>query len=116
MNHKLHLHVTRLVTSGAVFFAIVTSTVFYFYNLTAQQTDMEKAIEQLFVTVKIPAEISAYLDNDDLAREVIDGLLENDIISAAVLTSRTGMKIVSTDAALLDASTFLFFPGKLSQS
>ncbi|MCP5245968.1 MAG: GGDEF domain-containing protein [Burkholderiales bacterium] len=112
MNHKLHLHVTWIVTSGAVFFAIVTSTVFYFYNLTAQQNDMEKAIEQLFVTVKIPAEISAYLDNEDLAREVIDGLQENDIISMAVLTSRTGMKAASvdTDAASLDVSTSLFFP------
>jgi methyl-accepting chemotaxis protein len=109
MNHKLHLHVTRIVTSGAVFFAIITSTVFYFYNLTAQQNDMEKAIEQLFVTVKIPAEISAYLDNDDLAREVIDGLLENDIISAAILTSRTGMEVTSDDAVSLDASASLFF-------
>lgn len=109
MNHKLHLHVTRIVTSGAVFFAIVASTVFYFYNLTAQQNDMEKAIEQLFVTVKIPAEISAYLDNDDLAREVIDGLLENDIISAAILTSRTGMEVTSDDAVSLDASASLFF-------
>ncbi|MDC8444729.1 MAG: sensor domain-containing diguanylate cyclase [Nitrosomonas sp.] len=110
MNHKLHLHVTRLVTLGAIFFAIVTSTVFYFYNLTVQQSDMEKAIEQLFVTVKIPAEISVYLDNDDLAREVIDGLQENDIISAAVLTSKTGMRVASTDAASFDVSTALFFP------
>jgi diguanylate cyclase (GGDEF)-like protein/PAS domain S-box-containing protein len=112
MNHKLHLHVTRLVTLGAIFFAIVTSTVFYFYNLAAQRNDMEKAIEQLFVTVKIPAEISAYLDNDDLAREVMEGLQENDIISAVVLTSRTGMKVVSADvdAASLDVSTSLFFP------
>ncbi len=110
MNHKLHLHATRLVTLGAIFFAIVTSTVFYFYNLAAQRSDMEKAIEQLFVTVRIPAEISAYLDNDDLAREVIDGLLENDVISAAALTSRTGMEVTSDDAVSLDdASASLFF-------
>ncbi|MBX3630349.1 MAG: diguanylate cyclase [Nitrosomonas sp.] len=109
MNSKLHVYVTRIVTSGAVFFAIVASTVFYFYNRAAQLSDMEKAIEQLFVTVKIPAEISAYLDNDELAREVIDGLQKNDVVSAAILTSRTGMEVASASAVSLDTSDSLFF-------
>lgn len=109
MNSKLHLYVTRIVTSGAVFFAIIASTVFYFYNRTAQLNDMEKAIEQLFVTVKIPAEISAYLDNTELAREVIEGLQKNDVVSASILTSRTGMEVASADTKSLDISDSLFF-------
>jgi len=97
MNNKLHLHVTRIVTLGAIFFAVVASSVFYFYNRTAQQNAMERAIEQLFVTVKIPAEIAAYLDNDELAKEVIDGLQKNDIVAASMIKSNSGMEVISAD-------------------
>lgn len=109
MNSKLHLYVTRIVTLGAIFFAIAASTVFYFYNRAVQHTAMEKAIEQLYVTVKIPAEIAAYLDNEELAREVIEGLQENDIVTAAILTSRTGM-IVTSESVPETATDALLFP------
>lgn len=108
MNNKLHLHVTRIVTLGAVFFAVFASTVFYFYNRTAQQNAMERAIEQLFVTVKIPAEIAAYLDNDELAKEVIEGLQKNDIVAASMIESNTGMKVASADELAGDFGSLQF--------
>ena len=108
MNSKLHLHVARIVTLGTIIFAIVASTVFFYYTRSVQQNIMEKSIQQLFITVKSTATIAAYLGNEELAIEVIEGLSKNDIVSASTFISVSGLE-VSTGDQLPDSSGTLFF-------
>lgn len=96
-NRHLHLYVTRIVTLGAILCAIIASTVFVFHTRSDQRNILEKSISQLFVTVENTAQIAAYLHNEELAREVVDSLSKNDIVSTIVFTSHSGLKISSND-------------------
>jgi len=95
MNNKLHLRVTRIVLLSASAFAIVVSFTSYFYTKSVEQKIMENALGQLFSTVEYPAQIAAYLDNEELASEVVESLLNNDIVAGSILTSRTGLNVVA---------------------
>jgi len=52
-----------------------------------QQTQLENSIQQLATTVESSANIAAFTNDDQLAREVIRGLLTNHIVKHVVLTS-----------------------------
>ncbi|MCB1984501.1 MAG: GGDEF domain-containing protein [Burkholderiales bacterium] len=109
MNNKLHLHVARIITLGTILFAIVVSTIFYYYSRSVQQSIMEKSIQQLFITVKSTATIAAYLGNEELAKEVVEGLSKNDIVSATALTSVSGLNVIVGDQLSEPVGT-MFFP------
>ncbi len=94
-NSKLHLRITRIITFGAIVFTIVASSISYFYAKSVEQKLTEKTLNQLFSTVKNSAEIAAFLDNEELAQEVIEGLNKNDMVMASVIVSLTGMTIAS---------------------
>ncbi|RLT94176.1 MAG: diguanylate cyclase [Ketobacter sp.] len=70
---------------------------FYFYDRTyrEQLQTADQQLQQLFDTVENSAAVAAYLDNDEIALEVARGLSRNDIVSAAMVTSLTGMQASS---------------------
>jgi len=92
---KLHLRITRIITLGAIVFTIVASFISYFYAKSVEQKVTEKTLTQLFSTVKNSAEIAAFLDNEELAHEVIENLKKNDMITGSIISSLTGMTITS---------------------
>ena len=66
-------------------------------------------INQLFNTVKKSASVAAYLDNQELANEVTEGLTYNDLVLGARITTNTGMNIISGDMDLNSANHFILF-------
>lgn len=95
MNNKLHLRVSRIVTLSAIVFALIASTISYFYTQSVEHEAMKKALAQLFSTIQRTAEIAAYLDSEDLANEVVESLSGNDIVSGSLLSSKNGMTVAS---------------------
>lgn len=102
MNNKLHLRVSRIVTLGAIIFALIASAISYSHTQSVEQAAMKKALEQLFSTVQRSAEIAAYLESRDLAWEVVESLSRNDIISGSTLTSKGGMTVASDEQSDYD--------------
>ncbi|MBX3616545.1 sensor domain-containing diguanylate cyclase [Nitrosomonas sp.] len=95
-SNKLHLRVSRIVTLGAIVFAVMASAISYTRTQSAESEAMKKALEQLFSTVQRNAEIAAYLDSTDLAEEVVESLSGNDIVSGVMLSSGNGLIITSS--------------------
>lgn len=114
MRNKLHFRVSRIVTLGAIAFALVASVISYVRTQSDEFELMKKALEQLFFTIQRNAEIAAYLDSKDLAGEVVDSLSGNDIVSGVMLSSVNGMVITSSwedsDAGALRFPLYTPFP------
>ncbi len=67
-------------------------------------------ISQLFNTVEKSAAVAAYLDNQELANEVTQGLNNNDIVASAELISLTGMHITSGNIHDKRSNQVITFP------
>ncbi|WP_265607549.1 GGDEF domain-containing protein [Alteromonas sp. ASW11-130] len=78
-----------------------------FYRLTFnQEVDIAtQSIESLFKTVEATAATAAYLAEQDLAQEVVDGLTTNEVVDNVVM-SFEGNSVKANDKPLLDAVTF----------
>lgn len=96
--NRLHIRITRFITLGAIGFAIVASTISFFYAKSVEQKATENTLTQLFSTVEGSAKIAAYLDNDELALEVVENLKKNDMVAESTIISLTGM-VISTETS-----------------
>lgn len=90
---KLHFRITRFITLGAIIFSIVASTISFFYAQSVEQKATKKTLTQLFSTIEGSAEIATYLDNEELALEVVENLKKNDLVAELTILSLTGMTI-----------------------
>ena len=83
------------ISLGAILLTLLLS--FFFYNRTYQEqlAAENRQLQQLVATVENSAAIAAYLDNKEMAQEVVRGLESNDIVSGVLLNSSTGMKVSS---------------------
>lgn len=96
MHNKLSIGIARIITFAAVLFALCASIISYFYTQSAEIKASKTTLEQLFLTVKGTASIAAYIDNKELAKEVIESLVENNIVAYASISSSTGMSVESS--------------------
>lgn len=65
----------------------ISAQVFYRITYVQQLELAEKDIKQLFATVSSTASIAAYLEDEELAKEVLSGLVTNDVVQAAQIRS-----------------------------
>lgn len=88
-----------LILAGSILFTAIGS--YYVYHRTyAEEIEVLKhRVEQLVNTVNTSASLSAYLDNETLGGNIINGLLRNDIVRGVHLTSVSGMDLVAGDMA-----------------
>lgn len=82
---------------GAVVLTVMLSSYFYYLIIDEQVTQADRQLQQLVATVENSAAVAAYLDNEELATEVVRGLVSNDIVAAASLQSESGMRVVAGD-------------------
>ncbi|TLX50723.1 GGDEF domain-containing protein [Pseudoalteromonas ruthenica] len=85
-----HSLILRLAIALVLTSLIVGVIAVKYYYRSVYQQEVEKAnlaIAQLHMTVSSTASIAAYLQDEDLATEVISGLLKNDSILAAQIHS-----------------------------
>ncbi|MGX5173276.1 diguanylate cyclase domain-containing protein [Aliikangiella sp. IMCC44653] len=83
---------TRLavvVLFAALAVGFVSSQIFYRVTYYQELDNSERAIEQIYQTISPTASIAAFVEDEELAKEVVNGLLSNRIIKAAALHSKT---------------------------
>ncbi len=98
MIRSLHLRLAAMVTLGALLIAGVTSAWLYRIEFRQSTQQSQTILRQLLETVSTSAEAAAYLSNEELARQIVDGLLVNDLVLAARLRTVDGMLVSGGEA------------------
>lgn len=91
LKNNISVRVATFVFLASVSSAIIFS-VFDYYSIHQKQLNLSQAsIEQLIIVVNDTASIATYLDNEELANDVVNGLTKNDLVSAASISSKRGL-------------------------
>jgi diguanylate cyclase (GGDEF)-like protein len=101
MPQKLTARIVLFIALVALGLAALTSLSSYGWAKNKGQAEARRLITQLAETVRPTASIAVYLDNKELAKEVVSGLSGNELVSAVLLTSHTGL--AAGDSGLLKA-------------
>ncbi|WP_100658769.1 sensor domain-containing diguanylate cyclase [Alteromonas flava] len=107
-SQKLYLRVAFAIGIVALLSSLVTAGVTYFYNLSQQTQLNTELVNQLANSATKTSAIAAYLEDDDLALEIVNGLVSNNIISAASIVNFEAMAIQAGD--LTQASQRISIP------
>lgn len=94
---ELHIRVALTIAAGASDIAIVSSIFFYWSSFSSELDKAKHGIDQLFTTIEKTASAAVYLDNEELAQEVVSGLSDNDLIHYTLLESKTGLSVENGD-------------------
>lgn len=95
---------------GAVLLTVALSGFFYPYIYTDEMDWAQRQLRQLVATVEKSAAVAAYLDDQELATEVVKGLASNDIVAAAALQTVAGMQVVAGNLEHFDTAGLNRFP------
>jgi len=114
LHHSLSLRTGVFILIGAALQTLLLSFYFYKQIYNEQLSQADHQIDQLVSTIESSAAVAAYLDNQELAKEVVRGLASNDIVLASSLRSTSGMRIdigdwVSADGSPTDESKVRHF-------
>lgn len=107
--HSLSLRSGLLIFAVAVVLTVVLSGIVYKLVFDDQLTLADRQLGQLVDTVENSAAVAAYLDNQELATEVVRGLASNDIVAAASLQSQSGMRVVAGDVSVFSEARQRYF-------
>jgi diguanylate cyclase (GGDEF)-like protein/PAS domain S-box-containing protein len=98
---KLYFKVAIAIAFGAAIIATLSSLVFYFNEISRIQERGRADINQLSVMVEKTASIAVYVQDIELAKEIIKGLTINDLVSHVELVSSSGFTLDSGSGSLL---------------
>ncbi|MFT5758131.1 MAG: diguanylate cyclase (GGDEF)-like protein/PAS domain S-box-containing protein [Alteromonadaceae bacterium] len=87
----LVIRLAIVIVFTAVIVGLITSQLFYRFTFFNEQALGKQSINQLFNTVSPTASIASYLGDEELAKEVVNGLISNDIITSAAIRTDTIM-------------------------
>lgn len=114
LRQQIRLRVAIAILTASLVVGAGFSIFFYFSIQHKQHQSAQRSIQQLVITVQETASIATYLDNTELALEVVRGLAKNDLVSAARIISTTGMdKSAGQTPTLEQAETWLTFALKI---
>jgi len=94
----LVIRLAIVIIFTAIIVGLITTQLFYRFTFIYEQALGEQSINQLYNTVSPTASIASYLGNDELAEEVVNGLISNDIVTSAA---------IKTDVLMVKSSNFL---------
>lgn len=83
MKNRLSLKIAIPITVVALAAASAVSLMQYFLFYNHEIHEAERTLQQIGQTVQATAAIAAYVNNQELAREVIDGLEKNELVASA---------------------------------
>jgi len=95
------------VAIAAIVFSALSSKIFYEKNYQNQLVLSKQSIEQLFLTISATASIAAYLEDTELADEVINGLMTNEIVLGVSIRAEEFKKSSIDFHANFDSSQFI---------
>ncbi|WP_100643695.1 diguanylate cyclase domain-containing protein [Alteromonas facilis] len=92
-SQKLYLRVAIAIAIIALLLSFVTAGFTYWYNLNQQDALNTKLVNQLANSTTKTAAIAAYLEDEDLAMEIVNGLVSNNLVSAASIVNFEAMAV-----------------------
>ncbi len=95
MGKYLHLQISFLFAAGTLLLVLVTARYVYNSSYAQQVADVRQATIELMETVAEPATIASYLNQEDMLKDVTDGLEKNSIILHAKLITTKGVEVFS---------------------
>lgn len=90
MNQRLSLRIALVIVLVSLLGAVAISLVSYRLTQKAEVASARHTLQQLGQTVQRTATIAAYLGNEEIAGDALQGLAKNEIVAAVLLTSSTG--------------------------
>lgn len=91
----LHIKLALVVASGAMILASVSSWWMYSRSYELSVSDSTRSVQQLLATLEETAKIAAYVSNTELAQQVVNGLILNDIVLGARLKNQEQLNVVA---------------------
>ncbi|NRB25381.1 sensor domain-containing diguanylate cyclase [Shewanella sp.] len=112
--HQLYFKVALAIALSVALVAVLSSYFFYFEEVERNERVSREHVSQLSRTIEKTASIAVYVQDLVLAREIIDGLAINDVVSEAELISEPGFSVYSGAQSLIDrqgvATLILYHP------
>jgi len=100
LHHKLVLTVVSIM----LLLAAVTAGLVYYYESEHAHVETEQTLNQLLDTVSLTASIAAYSKNEQIAQDVLSGLLKNTVVQRVEIASHEGFSL-SQEKQLLPIGT-----------
>lgn len=85
ISQKLYIRVAISIAIVAVVVSILSSTLSYYSGIKEKKNTNYLLVQQLAQTMEKTAAIAAYLNDRELAQEITNGLLSNDLVQGATL-------------------------------
>ena len=85
--HGLGFRLSLFLIAAAMVVVLTTAEFFYRVTYENEINEANHDIEELYRTVSATASIAAFLEDEDLAKEAINGLVKSDKILAASIKS-----------------------------
>jgi len=85
----LVIRLAVVIVFTAVIVGLITTQLFYRFTFISEQNLGKQSIKQLYNTVSPTASIASYLNEKELAEEVVNGLISNDIVTSAAIQTDT---------------------------
>lgn len=92
----LKLKLALRVTLGSLVFALIAGAAMFWAAFEHQHTEAASLQQQLAATVQSSAAVAAYVQNEEIARDVVTGLLSNPMVAAAGIETDTGARVFSS--------------------
>jgi diguanylate cyclase (GGDEF)-like protein/PAS domain S-box-containing protein len=109
LKHKLALRVTL----GAILFALISVAVNTWFVFDRQHSAAKTLQSHLAATVKSSAAVAAFARNEEIARDVVAGLLTNPLVAAAAITTESGLIVFNsrrTSALHTEPDAIVLYP------
>ena len=103
IKRNLHHRIAIAIGIVAVVIGLVAAIFSYFLAYKEEYKYANRVINELVVAIGQTASISAYLDNRELASEVVQGITASELVVAARLSSNTNLEITAGDRGKLDS-------------
>lgn len=88
---RLSVKTGLLLGGGASFLLFISAVILFELTFNRELERIHNNLKQLVKTVEHSAQVAVYLDNEELASEITNGLEINDNVSGVILSSDTGM-------------------------
>ncbi|MCZ4335855.1 sensor domain-containing diguanylate cyclase [Shewanella colwelliana] len=99
-NDKLYLKITLAIVTGTALVALLSSLFFYFMERDRQHEFSLQDIKQLSATIESTATVAVYVQDAQLALEIIEGVVKNGVVAQAQLNSEPGFSVFTGSEAI----------------
>ncbi len=88
---RLHIRVASIIALIGGIIAIAGGSIVYQQSEDSLMFITKQLVAQLADSTRKPSAIAVYVEDDILAKEITEGLVRNDLVMAAVVTTNEGV-------------------------